>query len=114
MTYEQIATMVAEMGYPNAYYQFERARAKEPPFICFYYPEIDDVYADDSNYQRIVGLTVELYTRKKDFAAEDAVENILQTHGIPYDKNEEYIEDEQLYEVIYEMEVLINADYSGE
>ena len=113
MTYEQIATMVAEMGYPNAYYQFDHEGAVAPPFICFYYPGIDDVYADDSNYQRIVELIIELYSNTKDFDAEEAVEQKLQERGLTYTKYEEYIEGEKLYKVTYEMEVLINAE-SGE
>lgn len=109
MTYEQIATMVAEMGYANAYFQFDHDRAMPTPFICFYYPGIDDVYADDANYQRIAELIIELYTNAKDFDAEATVENKLREYGLSYNKTEEYIEDEKMYEVIYEMEVIINA-----
>ena len=109
MTYEQIATMVDEMGLRNAYFQFEHDRAVPPPFICFYYPGIDDVYADNANYQRIAELIIELYTKVKDFDAEAAVENKLHEYGLSYNKTEEYIEGEDMYEVIYEMEVMINA-----
>ena len=113
MTYEQIATMVAEIGYPNAYFQFDHDGETPTPFICFYYPGIDDLYADSSNYQRITELIIELYSNTKNFDAEATVEQKLQEHGLTYSKYEEYIEGEKLYEVVYEMEVLINAE-SGE
>lgn len=112
MTYEEVASMIKSMGYENAYYQFDHGTATPPPFICFYYPEIDDVYADDSNYQRITELTIEFYTKQKDFDGEAVIESVLAEHGLTYVKEEEYIEGEKLYEVIYEMEVLINA-YTG-
>lgn len=109
MTYEEIATMIGEMGYPYAYLQFDRSTAVRPPFICFYYPGNDDVYADNQNYQRIVELIIELYSDTKDFDAEEAVEATLSQHDLTYAKSEEYVSDEKLYEVIYEMEVMINA-----
>lgn len=113
MTYEDVANMIKSMGYPFAYYQFDHGTAVPPPFICFLYPEIDDVYADDLNFQRIAELRLEFYTKQKDFDGEAAIEGILTQNSLTYDKSEEYIEGEKLYEVIYEMEVLING-HTGE
>ena len=50
-------------------------------------------------------LDIELYTDIKDPDAEALVENVLDAAGIFYDKTESYIEEENLYEVLYEMEV---------
>jgi hypothetical protein len=37
---------------------------------------------------------------------EAKVERVLANHGIPWDKTEVWIDDEKLYEVRYELEVL--------
>ena len=109
MTYKEIAQLIDGIGYPYAYYQFEQETAKEPPFICFYYPGRDDFLADDSNYAQITELTIELYTDNKDFAAEAAVESALEAAEIVYEKDETYIDSERMYMITYNTEVLING-----
>lgn len=109
MTYKEIATLVDGIGYPYAYYQFEKETAKEPPFICFYYPGRDDMLADDTNYAQITELVIELYTDNKDFAAEAAVESALEAAEIVYEKDETYIDSERMYMITYTTEVLING-----
>lgn len=36
------------------------------------------------------------------------METVLKEHGFFYEKTEAYLESEKMYEVLYEMEVLIN------
>ena len=50
-------------------------------------------------------LNIELYTDKKDVELEETVEAVLDRHGIFYVKSEVWIESENLYEVLYQMEV---------
>lgn len=109
MTYQEIAAMMDEIGLPYSYYQFNNNTAVPPPFICFLYPGIDDVYADNINFQRVTQLNIELYTDNKDFAAEKRVEDVLAAYELSYYKEETYIDTEQLYETLYTMEVIINA-----
>ena len=109
MTYQEIASMIESIGLPFAYYQFDQNTVQSPPFICFYYPAINDVYADASNYQRITELTIELYTDNKDFINEKAIEDVLSASGLTYQKTESYIDEEKMYMVSYEMEVIING-----
>jgi hypothetical protein len=108
MTYKEIAAMIESIGLPYAYYQFPEGTGQEPPFVVFFYSNIDDLYADESNYQRIVTLNIELYTREKDFEKEATVEGILQNSGLSYYKEENYIDSEKMYQIAYEMEVIIN------
>lgn len=108
MTYKQIDTMVGLMGLPYAYYQFPETGQK-PPFICWYLEGIDDVYADNANYQRIVNLTIEFYSDEKDFTNEAAIESQLTLSGLTYTKTETYIDSEKMHQTVYEMEVLING-----
>lgn len=108
MTYSEVNGIVAEMGFPYAYYQFNRKTAKAPPFICFYYPGSDDFIADDANYVGIRQTIVELYTKEKDFTAEKTVEDTLKKYELPYRKTETYIDTEKMYMVAYYTEVIIN------
>ena len=109
MTYKQIATMLSSVGIPTAYDHFTNKTEQKPPFLVFFYDGIDDVYADNTNYQRIVTLNVELYTDNKDFSQEAAVESALAGKGLTYTKEEAYIDSEKMYQISYESEVLING-----
>ena len=109
MTHKEIAQMIASVGLPYAYYQFPENTPQTPPFICFFYSNTDDVYADDSNYQRIAQLNIELYTSVKDFDLEASLEEILAQNGLTYYKEENHIDSEKLYQIAYEMEVMING-----
>ena len=74
MTFKEISTMIKNIGLPFAYYQFPEGTAEAPPFICFYYSNDDDFKADDSNYQKIEHLNIELYSDEKDFGDSQANE----------------------------------------
>lgn len=108
MTYDEIASMIESTELENAYYQYPEGEAPELPYILFYYPERDDFQADNKNYAKITQLNIELYTKEKDFEKEAAVEAILEANDLSYDKEEQYIESEKMYEVLYTMEVIIN------
>lgn len=104
MTREEIAAMIAGMGLPYAYDHFAEADGEHPqgpPFICFLYPTRVDFVADDSNYQPITQLVVELYTDNVDFSLEDTVESVLSQYGLPYAKDREYIDGERMYQTTY-------------
>ena len=110
MTYQEIANMVGGIGIPYAYDHFEEGNAAPPPFICFYYEGSDDLAADNTNFQRIRLLTVELYTDNKDFALEAQVEAALNAAGLVYSRDEVYIDDERMYEVTYQTEIIISEE----
>ena len=109
MTRKEISQMISSAGLPYAYYQFPEDTPQTPPFICFFFSNTDDVFADDSNFQKIEQLNIELYTNVKDFALEDALEEILKNNNLTYYKEENYIDSEKLYQIAYEMEVMING-----
>lgn len=113
MTYQEVATMVAETGFPTAYYQFPEGTEQATPFICFYFSENNDMLADNSNYQKIEHLIIELYTDNKSFTAEAAVEQVLSDHDMVWTRSETQIDSERMYEVVYEMDVIITEDSNG-
>lgn len=109
MTYKEIADMIESIGLPFAYYQFPEGTGQAPPFVVFFYSQTDDQYADNTNYQRIVNLNIELYTSEKDFTTEALVEEKISANGLSYYKEESYIDSEKMWQIAYEMEVIING-----
>ena len=110
MTEQEVAKMLKEAGLPVAYHHFEEGQSPEPPFLVYLYPESNHFAADGIVYQKVNELDIELYTDKKDLEAERKVEAVLDKHGFFYEKTENYLDTEKLYEVIYEMEVMINGE----
>ena len=108
MTYQEVAGMVESMGLPFAYYEFPDDTEQVPPFICFWYPETDDFYADNQNYVGIRRLYVELYTDEKDFTLEAAVESALTANGLTFRRSDTYIDSERMWQILYEMEVILS------
>ena len=109
MTYKEISQMIAGANLPYAYYQFPEDTPQAPPFICFFFSDTDDVFADDTNYQRVATLNIELDTNEKSFELEESLEEILANNNLTYYKEENYIDSEKLYQIAYEMEVIING-----
>lgn len=108
MTHTEVATMIASIGLPYAYYEFPDDTEQEPPFVVFYYPQSDDLYADNQNYVGITQLNIELYTDEKDFDLESTVESVLAESGLTYTKMETRIDTERMWQILYQMEVIIN------
>lgn len=108
MTNIEVSNMVKSMGLPYAYYEFPDGTEQALPFICFYFEESDDVFADNANYVSIQRLNIELYTDDRDPEQEAAVESVLTANGLTYHKNYTYIDSEKMSQTLYEMEVIIN------
>lgn len=109
MTYQQISNMIESIGVPYAYYQFPAGTEQPTPFICFYFPDADDFIADNTNYQKIEALMIEVYTDEKDFTLESTTEAVLKEAGLVYSRTESYIDSERMHMTVYETEVLING-----
>ena len=110
MTYKEVATMVKNISYPCAYYQFPNGTEQACPFICFYFTTSNDLSADNTNYQRIRQLAIELYTDNKDFEKEKTVEDALNANGLVYSREESYIDSERLYMVTFITEVVVTDE----
>lgn len=114
MTLQEINLMMAEMTSEAnltdyTYYQFEEGSAPNLPYVIFYYPSSNNEGADNTVWSDISALNIELYTDNKDFARENALEAVLKRHGFFYAKSEQYIQDEKMYEILYQMEVVIDG-----
>ena len=109
MTTAEVASMIGSIGLDYAYYQFPEASGQAPPFVLFYYPEDNDFIADGCNYVKKCRLIIELYTDNKDFEMESTVEAVLSANNLVYSREEQYIDTERMYEVLYSTEVIING-----
>lgn len=104
---EELLQILSETQIPFAYHHFAEGELPEPPFICYLLPGSNNFSADGKVYYKINEVHIELYTDLKDLAVEQQLEDVLDEHGILYNKSETWIESEKLYEVlcIFEMEV---------
>ncbi len=104
---EELLQILSETQIPFAYHHFAEGESPEPPFICYLLPGSNNFSADGKVYYKINEVHIELYTDLKDLAVVQQLEDVLDEHGIFYNKSETWIESEKLYEVLYtfEMEV---------
>ena len=113
--------MLAEMNLPYAYDHFVEGESPDPPFLVFLYPGSNHFAADGKVYFKVNRLNIEFYTDKKDVELEETVEAVLQQDIKEQNALEEKRRMEQmpkgsvlkqlewatenLYEVLYQMEV---------
>ena len=107
MTLLEVAQMVASIGLPYRYSHF--SETPQPPYLVFYYPAENDPHADNSNYINKRQLFIELFTNTKDMEAEASVEDVLRQHGLSWYKQTDFLNDEKLFQTVYETEVIING-----
>ena len=101
---EELLQILKEVQMPFAYHHFAEGESPEPPFICYLLPGSNNFSADGKVYYKINEVHIELYTDLKDLAVEKQLEDVLDEHGIFYNKSETWIESEKLYEVLYTFE----------
>ena len=105
MTHEEVMAVMEEIGLPYAYHHFAEGESPDPPFAVFLYPGCNNFSADGKVYFKTDRLNIEIYTDIKNIKLEKQTEAVLDGHGIFYEKSEVWIESENLYEVLYQMEV---------
>ena len=113
MTRKEFKTMLGTLGKPTAYYQFPNGTNTAPPFICFYATNSNDMIADNTNYQRIDHMVIELYTRNKDFELEESLESLLNQNGLVWVKAEQYLDDEQMFVAVYDTDSVITEEITN-
>lgn len=88
-----------------AYRAFPVNHAPALPFICYLDTSTDNFFADNKVYTIIQEIDIELYSVRKDFVSEGLLEAELDAHNLTWQKYEEYISDEDMYEVVYTVTV---------
>ncbi len=110
MTRKEVAQMVDSIGLPYAYYQFDEDTAQAPPFVVFFFSTSNDLYADQTNYQRIDSLSIEFYSSEVDFDTEETIETILNDAGLTFYKEQSFIESERIWQTAYDMEIVLTPE----
>ena len=104
MTLAQLETKLKNIsGFEKkvAYRAFPVGKAPALPFICYLCTQTDNFVADNKVHTVLQSVDIELYSALKDTASETKIETLLNNNNIVWDKYEEYITDENTYEVIY-------------
>lgn len=101
MTLQELHTKLKTTGYPVAYRAFKSSQ--KPPFVCYLVVYDHNFSADGRVYSKVKHVQIELYTAAKDETAEAKVETALD--GLFFEKSEIYIDAEQTYQILYEVEV---------
>ena len=112
MTHNEVFEVLEELSLPIAYDHFAEGESPDPPFLCFLYPRNLPTGADNTVYYQLHELDIELYTDAKDPVLEQRVERLLTEHEMFFHKSEVWIEEEKMYEVLYE--VVIDLQYEEE
>lgn len=100
---DKLRAILESTGLEVAYYQF-----KNPPplpYIIYLFIDSDNFVADNKVHYKLNNYLVELYSDVKDPASELLIEEALDNAEIVYDKSEDYIESENMYQVVYEIQI---------
>lgn len=103
MTLEELKTTLKSSGLPVTYRAWPEGEAPALPYICYLVTGSSNFAADGIVYAGFQRVQVELYTRIKDEETEDKVEQTLSS--FVWEKTEEYIDSEECYQILYEIEV---------
>lgn len=103
MTLENLYQILESTGLPVVYRAWPIDGAPELPYICYLAVYSNNFSADGVVYHPIDHVQIELYTKDKNPEAEGRVENALSS--LFWDKSETYIDTEQCYQILYEVEV---------
>lgn len=105
MTQAELYRNLKDIGLPLAYNHFTNEHP-DPPYLVYLYSYSSDLLADNINYKEISNYQIELYTIKKDLENEKLVEEKLKEIELPYSKTETYLNDEKLFQIIYEVQLI--------
>lgn len=104
MTQAELFTQLKSIGYPVAYHHF--TTAPTPPYIVYLRVFDNNISSDFKVHGKFKNYQVELYTNKKDLAAEQKIEAVLNNIDPDYETSETYIESEALYQVVYQIKLI--------
>lgn len=109
MTLIELRQILGLTGMPVAYSHWTPTKNNPlpaPPYICYLVEKSENMMADNIAFQKINDVNIELYTTKKDLAAEAALEKVLDDHKIPYESSETFIDSEKLFQKFYEVRLI--------
>lgn len=103
MDQASLLSVLKTTGLPVAYHHF--VSPPTPPYVVYLFTFSKNIGADNKVYSKVNAYQVELYAIKKDLASEKLIEDALDLAESFYEKSETFIDSENLYQVIYEIEI---------
>ena len=101
MTLDKLGNILEAAGIPVAYSHFKDKQ--KLPFICYKESFTQNFKADNQVYKKRTFVDVELYTKYKDQFIENKIEQILSDNSITWDVVETFIEEENVFQRVYEI-----------
>lgn len=105
MTCEEIMLRLRTLGLPAAYSHFNKPPSV--PFVVYTIPDSVRYGADHRNMLKKSTVRIELYTDHKDIKLENKVAALFSEYEI--DSYETYIDEQQLYQNVFEFEIIIKT-----
>ena len=107
MDIRDLKEVLESVGIPVVYHSFQSSglKVQPPPYIVYLIKSSDNIGADDKVYQKQYIVHIELYSKQKNIKLEQKLEDALDKASIFYDKTELYIEEEKMFEILYEIKI---------
>lgn len=109
MTKSEVQQMCAEMGvyfddkHPD-HISANKLASLSPPFMEYFLVD-KPVYADGIRYLDVKELTIRIYSDTEVSEAETIVQKVLEEKELRWRRSAEYIEELQMWAILYKMEV---------
>lgn len=108
MNLGKLVVILKSTGLKVAYSHFNDYT--ELPFITYIDGGSNNLFADNSTFQKAINVDVELYFEYKDLELEEKLEKALNDNNIPWESYPDvWIESEKCFQKIYEIGVIING-----
>lgn len=82
------------------------------PFMDIHSEQPDNFSADNKVFVEKWNFRIDLYTVEKDISLENQIKTLLNNNGIFWTKTEQYLDDQNCWEIEFEFEVLGNEEVS--
>lgn len=104
MTLEELYTILTATKIPVSYSTLP-IDGNARPYIVYYQTGVNNFPADGVVYFSAKRVSIVLYSDNRDRTSEGLIETALANAGIYWTKTEDYLDDEKLFSVNYEIEV---------
>lgn len=103
MSEEQLYNLLQGLDIQVAYDHFIQTEeySVSPPFILYRNTDSSTFKADDRVLLKTNQYIIDLITRQKDIKLESELEELFNNNHLPYDKFEDYIEQEDIFQIRY-------------
>lgn len=89
------------LGFPVAYSHFAEGHVPKCPYIVLRSTGSDNFSADGIVYHEIEDIDIELYCEKKEPELEKKIADFLTENKVYYEKQETYIETEEIIQITF-------------